>query len=191
MEIRRRRRKPHGLGEDEEMPKKQPPEKPEDWSVEWPDGSWLTWNEETGTWDKQEAPKGRAKASQPKPTARVAKSAASPKKTTAKGAKTPPKPKASPKTPVAKVESREVATTTPSPTPAPEGSPTGWRPQAERSSAVVPVERSTQIRRDRSVSVPPRAQTVSPQGDRWPVSAIAAGVVAGVAAGYLLTFLVA
>jgi hypothetical protein len=157
----------------------------EEWSVPWPDGSWLTWNDETESWEKQEGPPpaGEAKATQP-PTAKPAKKSAAaktPAKKAAPAARKRPEPAPAPARPPVRLDlddTSPVETTTSS----------AWRPITARPErAVEPIPPTPA---PRPVEPPRRPTKVTRSRDLSLLPVIGAGCIAGVAAGYLLHFLI-
>ncbi|MEA2453524.1 MAG: hypothetical protein QOG04_2234 [Actinomycetota bacterium] len=163
----------------------------------WPDGSWLTWNDETESWEKQEGP---PPGDQPVPATASTPKAAAP--TTAKPAKKPPVAKATSK-PAREVPAAAKRAPERAPEPASdrppvkididtEGSTTqtssAWRPMAARPERAVERIPTTPVAR--VAEQPRRPLNVSRSRDLSLLPVIGAGCLAGIAAGYLLHFLI-
>lgn len=183
-----------------------------DWSVPWPDGSWLTWNEETESWEKQDQPPAGAEAAEPEVTTAPAPKAAKPEATTpattAVAAKEPAAKKAPSfkpfdkssttapaPAPIKKIPAREPGTTTRANavrrTVVPEATSTehswSWQPMAD-SPKKAPARTRQTSPLERPSAPPRRSFPESGRQELWPM--VAAGMVAGGVAGYLLVFLV-
>ena len=127
-----------------------------DWNVPWPDGSWLTWNEETESWEKHEGPppeerprkkptSAKAKTTETKP---AASGKAATKKTTAK--KTTAKKTTAKKTTAKKTTAKKATDTTDA---AEKGA--SWEPAAESMTKT-------------PIPTPPRSRTpVSTETSAW------------------------
>lgn len=176
-----------------------------DWNVPWPDGSWLTWNEETEAWEKHDGPPPEERRRK-KTTATDAQTTA-PKAAAIEAKKTTPKPTATTKkkttpkvTGAGRTAPAPAAASASAPAPAAAkpraqvsgGAPSAWRPVAEGATrAAAPATRAP-VRSDVPVASRerhPLARAREPrEGSLLPT--IAWGCVVGVVAGYFLSFLI-
>lgn len=173
-----------------------------DRNIPWPEGSWLTWNEETESWEKHEGPlpeeAPRKKTSAADASTTQAKPASTTRRTTtAKHATTtkptgrgetskkatwePAAPTGTVRTPSPAVKPREQISTEAS----------AWRPVAEGATPVARPPASVPILSDPPESTPTRRpERVREASETTLLPTIAAGCVVGVLAGYLLSFLI-
>lgn len=151
----------------------------DEWSVPWPDGSWLTWNDETESWEKQEGPPP-ADDAKPAPPA-TAK--ASKKATTAKAPATKAEPRKTPKPAPAPTVRLDLDDT-----PAETQTSSAWRPMTARPERAV--ERIPPTPAPRPVDPPRRPVRATSSRDLSLLPVIGAGCLAGIAAGYLVHFLI-
>lgn len=192
----------------------------DEWNVPWPDGSWLTWNAETESWEKQAAPSdqgGRrsgAGSSAESPTGSTAKAKASAK---AKATKTPPTKstgakrakETSPRKPTGRKTTTSKSSATKAkpaaqkavekdPRPVADAQPAEAPPpatEADEGSSWQPIASVSARSRGPAPATPPRREpVVLPraviEARRSIGPAIAAGVLLGIAAGYLVFFLI-
>lgn len=99
-----------------------------DWSVPWPDGSWLTWNEETESWEKQDGPP---------PTTDPPASADKPADEAPPAEKTPAK-----KTPAKKTPAKKATPASADAKKAPAPKPTGKKTTTTQKSAKAPAPKT-------------------------------------------------
>jgi hypothetical protein len=181
-----------------------------DWSVPWPDGSWLTWNDATESWEKQDEPPSGATQAQPKeavtdkteeakqpvPT-KVSSGTTVPKTPAPKTASTKTgSPPSVPRKTTAAKSSQPVPKheNTPSEAPSPRAAgpaPTeqnwSWQPVSDAAKTLTKV-RSSSIPSGGGSSSSGRSSVGVRPIPPW--SMIAAGAAVGVAAGYLLVNLI-
>lgn len=183
-----------------------------DSNVPWPDGSWLTWNEETESWEKHEGPSPEEGVSRKTPTTPTAEKAGTKpavsgkattrKKTTAKkttgsrgaakkGASWEPSAEAGrkPSTPPPARSRATISTET-----------SAWRPVAEgvapaaiaraASARAASAPKPVPVRADAPVAARERPRPGREPGEASILPAIVSGCVVGVLAGYFLSFLI-